>query len=462
MKACLVSWWDSLSASFWFVPALIVVAAIGLSFAMIELDRLAQDRVMQTVRWVWSGGPDGARGLLSTIAGSMITVAGVVFSITIVSLTLASSQFGPRLMRNFISDKGNQLVLGTFVATFVYCLLVLRTVRGEGGFEFVPHFSTTLGLVLALVDIGVLIYFIHHVATMIQAPYIIALVARELDESIDHMFPEQLGHSEPAPRRQDPVQEVPEDFARQACAVTAAHEGYLQAIDAGGLMRLAVENDLLIILWYRPGGFIVRSSKIMEVWPSERVSEELISQLSDTFILGPARTPTQDVEFAVRQLVEIAVRALSPGINDPHTAMTCIDRLGAALCRLTGREIPSPYRYDSENKLRVVADAVTFAGVADAAFDQIRQYGRSSASVTIRLLEMIAVIAEWVQRKEDRAALRRQALMIQRGSETALPEEQDRKEVEQRYQTALQALMDNIDEQHSNATNDRGLQKGKA
>ena len=458
MKARLISWWDLLSTSFWFVPALMIVAAIGLSFAMIELDRLTEERVMQTLDWIWRGGPEGARGLLSTIAGSMITVAGVVFSITIVSLTLASSQFGPRLTRNFISDKGNQLVLGAFVATFVYCLLVLRTVRGGDGSEFVPHFSITLSLVLALVDIGVLIYFIHHVATMIQAPHIIALIARDLEESIEHLFHEQLGQNKTTPHRSEPEQDIPGDFARRARAVTANHEGYLQVIDTEGLMRLAVQNDLLIVLRYRPDSFIVRGSKIMEVWPPERVSQELISELGETFILGPARTPMQDVEFAVRQLVEIAVRALSPGINDPFTAMTCVDRLGAALCRLADHDTPSPYRYDAENKLRVVADVVTFAGVTDAAFNQIRQYGRSNAAVTIRLLEMIAVIAEWAQRKEHRAALRRQALMIKRGSETALPEEKDRKEVEQRYRTALQALTGS-DEQRL-TVDTRELQKG--
>lgn len=457
MKARLVSWWNSLNTSFWFVPALMVVAAISLSFVMIALDRLAEDRVIQPLGWIWSGGPEGARGLLSTIAGSMITVASVVFSITIVSLTLASTQFGPRLVRNFIVDKGNQLVLGTFVATFTYCLLVLRTVRGGTDFEFVPHFAITLALVLALVNIGVLIYFIHHEARMIQAPHVIALVARDLDESIDNLFPEQLGHSEPGPHGHDLEQEAPKEFARQARPVTANHEGYLQAIDAEGLMHLARQNDLRIVLRYRPGGFIVQGSTIMEVWPQKRVSEDLLLQLSATFLLGPARTPAQDLEFAVRQLVEIAMRALSPGINDPFTAMACVDRLGAALCRLAGREIPSPYRYDAENKLRVVADAVTFASVTDAAFNQIRQYGRSSAAVTIHLLDMLAVIAERIQRKEDRAALRRQALMIKRGSETALPEEQDRKDVELRYQAVLQVLMDSVDEQSSTMIDRKGL-----
>jgi len=152
------------------------------------------------------------------------------------------------------------------------------------------------------------------------------------------------------------------------------------------------------------------------------------------------RLRLQDVEFAIDQLVEIALRALSPGVNDPFTAMACIDRLGTALASLAERRIPSGYYYDDENNLRMITDQVTFAGIVETAFNQIRQYSRSSTAVTIRLLEAIAVIAARSQTKEERAALRRQAIMIRRGSVDSLPEEFDREEVEERYQTVLSIL----------------------
>jgi uncharacterized membrane protein len=191
MKTKLLKLWDSLRATFWLVPTLMAIMAIGLSFAMVALDEAVGNRVLEKVGWVWAGGPEGARGLLSTVAGSMITVAGVVFSITIVALSLASSQYGPRLLRNFVRDKGNQIVLGSFIATFVYCLLVLRTVRGDDGAHFVPAIAITLGMVLTLASLGVLIYFIHHVSISIQAATIIGLVSHELNEVIERLFPEK-------------------------------------------------------------------------------------------------------------------------------------------------------------------------------------------------------------------------------------------------------------------------------
>lgn len=177
-SARLANLWESLRTSYWFVPTLMTAGGVALSFASVHLDERVNYKWVRTVGWIWAGGAEGARQVLSTIAGSMITVAGVAFSITIVALTLASNQFGPRLLRNFVRDAGNQIVLGTFIATFVYCLLVLRTVRGEDDTEFVPYVSVTLGVAFALTSLGVLIYFIHHVAISIQAENLIASVAR--------------------------------------------------------------------------------------------------------------------------------------------------------------------------------------------------------------------------------------------------------------------------------------------
>ena len=433
--------WEYLRTSFWCIPALLVVAAIGLSFAMIEADRLTKDEVLSHIGWVWSGGPEGARGLLSTIAGTMMTVAGVVFSITIVILALASSQLGPRLLRNFRQENATKFVLGTFIATFVYSLLVLRTVRAGGG-EFVPYLSISVAMVLALLSVGVLIYFIHHVSILIQAPNIIALAYADLEASIKRIYPKQLGEAPPQPNH-DP--ELPALFDERAAMITANTSGYLQTIDTAQLMQLAIQQDLLLRLHVRPGDFLVQGGQLLHVWPPEKADDRLTKSLAALFTLGPQRTPLQDVEFAVNQLVEAAVRALSPGVNDPFTAITCVDRLGAALCLLAEREIPSPYRYDETNTLRVITDITSFAGVLNTACDQIRQYGRSSVAVTIRLLEMLAAVAARAQRDPDRAALRRQAAMMKRGSETALAEEEDRKDVDQRFKAVLDALAESAD-----------------
>jgi uncharacterized membrane protein len=364
----------------------------------------------------------------------------VVFSITMVALTMASAQFGPRLLRNFMRDTGNQVVLGTFVATFLYCVLVLRTIRSSDGAAFVPYIAVTVAIALALASLGVLIYFIHHTSTAIQVSSVIARVSRELDAAIERLFPQRVGQATPEPQHAGRAEALPEACEHRAAAVAASASGYLQGIDSDTLLLIAQEYDCLLRVQTPPGSFIVQGGTLVLVWPGERLDESLVERVQEAFIVGPERTPAQDVEFCINQLVEIAVRALSPGINDPFTAITCIDRLGAALCRLAQRVIPSPYRYDDEKHLRLIAYPVTFEGVTDAAVNPIRQYGRSSAAVTIRLLETLAVAAAYTHREEDRTALRRQAMMIERGSREGLPEEWDQQDVQEHYQAVIRAL----------------------
>lgn len=447
MKTKVFALWDSLRSSFWFVPFLMAASAVGLSIAMIALDEALRDGVVRRVRFAWLGGPEGARQLLSTIAGSMITVAGVVFSITLVALSQTSAQFGPRLLRNFMRDPGNQVVLGTFVSTFLYCLLVLRTVRNHNGDEFVPSLAIAVALTLAILSLGVLIYFIHHVSRSLQVSTLITMVSQELAHAVDRLFPEKLGRGMPPQTTSQSTEAILAEFERDACPIPAEESGYLQGIDTETLMQVATRHDLRLRVCHRPGSFVARHGRLALARPKERTDQALTAQIRDAFILGPDRTPAQDVEFAILQLVEIAVRALSPGVNDPFTAITCIDRLGAALCHLAERVIPSPYRYDGAGTLRVVATPVTFAEAADAAFNYIRQYGRTSAAVTVRLLETITSVAAHARREEDRAALLRHAMMIERGSREGLAEEWDRKEVEARFHAALQALQRGADSQ---------------
>ena len=439
MKTKLLNYWEIVRSSYWFLPTLMTGLAIGLSFLTVALDHFAVSEHPELLVWVYTGGADGVRTLLSTLAGSMITMASVTFSITIVALSLASSQFGPRLLINFMRDTGNQVVLGTFIATFVFSLLVLRTVRSVDEITFVPHISVTVAVFLALASMGLFIYFIHHVSISIQVQHVIASVERELNTAIDRLFPDKKSYLafEYELRNED---DVPEDFDQAAEPVTATHSGYLQSIDNEGLMKLAIEHDLLLRLEHRPGNFIASGSDLINVWPNERFEEGLSEKINDAFILGAQRLRIQDVEFAIDQLVEIALRALSPSINDPFTAMACVDRLGVALAHLAEQQIPSGYRYDDENTLRLIADSVTFEGLVETSFNQIRQYGRSSVAVTIRLLETIAVIAAHTHTQTEREALRQQAKMIKQGSDEAIPEEHDRQDVEESYQIVARIL----------------------
>ena len=422
--------------------------AAALAVCAVELDKAVAIDWMQRLGWSYSGGAEGASLLLGTVAGSMIAIAGTVFSMTLVALSLASSQLGPRLLRNFMRDTANQVVLGTFVATFIYCVLVLRTIRRVDEGAFVPHLSVSIGVLLAMVSIGVLIYFIHHVSVSIQADEVVTRVSRELEDGIDRLFPGHLGKpgSEFSNTPTDP--DLPAEFAREARPVGALADGYLQQIDTHALMALAAEEDLLLRLERRPGHYLVKGRTMVMVWPGDSVTETLVDKLNAAFVLGNQRTAAQDVEFSFLRLVEIAVRALSPGINDPFTAIACVDRLGSGLCRLARRDMPSALRFDRHGRLRLVAPGSSFAGIADAAFNQIRQSARSNPAVAIRMLDAIAQIAEHVQRLPDTACLQRHADMIVRGAREAVPEADDLLAVEAAFMAATRALRELHDCQH--------------
>jgi uncharacterized membrane protein len=432
VKTRLLAMLETLRANYWLVPALMAAGAIGLSFLTIEIDSRLDTEVIDSLGWVYGGGTEGARALLSTVAGSIITVAGVVFSIIIVVMSLASSQFGPRILRHFVRDRVNQFVLGTFVATFIYCLLVLRTVRGQDEGGFLPHVSVTVALVLALVSLSVLIFFIHHVAVAIQAPNVIANVAHELDGVIDRLFPD--GHP------QEP-NGAPGWFNESDCTVVEADaSGYLQAVDTDLLLEQAAAREARIRLLRRPGHFITAGTPIAHVAPASACDAKVMKKVNAALILGPHRTPTQDVEFAIHQLVEIAVRALSPGVNDPFTAMTCLDWLGSALRRLVETEMPEEHRLTREGKTLVTIPATTFTGVCDAAFNQIRQHARRDVAVTIRLLETIAAVASDARRPEHRDALRCHADLARRNSRATIHDQQDQRDIHSRYAAVMRTI----------------------
>jgi uncharacterized membrane protein len=361
--------------------------AILLSYAAVTLDAAIGVEAVREFGWFYTFGPEGARALLSTVASSMVTVAALTFSITMLTLQLASTQFGPRLVRNVMRDRGTQAVLGTFVATFVYCLLVLRTVRGVEGASNVPHLSVAFGVLLALASLGVLIYFIHHVAHSLRVETILSDLASEACAAIDRLYPELMG--EPAAPGALQSEEWSPGPEVTCCKVTATDSGYVQHQDEDALMRLAMEHDLFIGVEARPGRFVTDGDPLYSVWPRDRCSDEVIRALRTTVDLGLDRTPSQDVAFSARRIVEIAQRALSPGINDPTTALYCLDRLEVVLLRMAGRQVPSPLRLDGESVPRVLTTPHTLDELAYPALAAVARYGLSDRDVTDRLLALI-------------------------------------------------------------------------
>ncbi len=424
------NWWDTLTATLWFLPAVMTVASIALAAGIVAIDRTTKD-VHEGWFFLYSGGAEGARSVLSTTAGSMITVAGVAFSATMVALSFASSELGPRLLRNFMKDRGNQIVLGTFIATFVYCLLVLRTVS-ESPEPFVPHFGVTVGLVLALASLAVLIYFIHHVARTLQADYVIGVVARELDHAIEFMYPGGLGEDAPPERMTELKERERELRSESAAGVCVDVPGYVHALDVNAVMKLARRHDLVVRILSRPGKYVHDGRPVAEIWPATAVDDSIRRTVADAFIIGRTRTSQQDVEFAINQLVEVAARALSPGINDPFTAITCIDRLSTGLLHMMRRDFPPRFRLDADGQLRVIADRPDFLGVVDASFHQIRQSGANMPAVTIHLLESLKILLEHANTDEHRRALGRHVELVGRAGLRESGERSDREDVQDR------------------------------
>lgn len=418
MRARLRDRLDSVRASYWFVPTLMAIGAVLMSTATLALDRALGSNVLGSV---YTGGAEGARGVLAVIATSMITVAGVTFSIALASMALASAQFGPRLLRNFMRDLGNQIVLGTFLATFLFSLLVLLAVRsGDEGAVFVPAISIGMAVLLTLASTTVLIYFIHHAATLIQVAHIVASVTADLERDIDRSFTEATGEAGAGV--------APAALPCGAGAPVEAHgTGYIEVVETTGLVDLMHRRDMVARIVRHPGSFVVPGDVLAEIWPAGSLDAGVSHSVRGAFILGSQRTEQEDVGFAIQQLVQIALRALSPAINDPFTAAMCVDRLGAVMTRVVCRPVPSPYRF-RDGRLRVVTTVPSFDHLLGSSFSEIRRNARTQLGLSMRLLTTLAAVAARATRAEDRAAVATEARLVVDGfvAESLLPAERGR------------------------------------
>ena len=401
-------WWQEMRSSFWFVPAVIVLGAVGLATGLIAVDATVELHVDKKWPLLFGAGAAGSRGLLTAVASSMITVAGVVFSITIVALSLTSSQYTSRVLRNFMRDRMNQVVLGVFVGIFAYCLVVLRTIRGGDEGAFVPSLAVLGGLVLAFVGIGFLIYFIHHISMSIQASSIIAAAAEETIAAVDHLFPKGLGDNADEDADGNPA--VP--LAEQTwSAVGARKTGYIESIDGDALLALARKHGTIVRMERGIGEFVVEGTPLVSVAGPGGPDEETAAELNAVYVISRQRTVQQDAGFGIRQIVDIAMKALSPGVNDTTTAVMCVDYLGAILARLAVRGIATPHRLD-QGELRVIARGPSFESLLAEAFDQIRQNAEGNVAVLTRQLQALETIAGQTANARRRQALRQQADLI--------------------------------------------------
>jgi len=438
-QARLPSWrWEALRTTFWLVPTAFVFGAALLFLLTFEIDLAAYDHHFTLPFWIRTGSADAGRQVLIAIAAAVITVIGVVFSITILALTLASQQFGPRMMRNFVRDVGNQMTLGVFVGTFVYSVLALGSITGGLHRDFVPHLSITIAEALLLVDLGVLIYFIHHIAKSIQLPEVIAGIARDLTRAIDSEFPLHRPETERA--AEEPVgRSVPELLQLiddRGVVVPSITSGYLQFVGYAQLVDIASRTDSVIRLDHRPGHFIAAGQSLATVWPGGAAGQVALA-LSKAHVTGPHRTLMQDPVFAIDQLVEIAIRALSPAVNDTFTALTCIDWLSAGLSQVSSRTLSEGVYRDRFHRVRLIETDPSYARMVNRAFDKIRQSSRGMPAVLIRMLDALSSVASETTSLEQRRILTRQAEMILLSAEESVPEANDLEDIRFRYRRFL-------------------------
>lgn len=390
-------WWR-LRASFWFIPALVVLASMAAGVALVEVDARQTIDLAQWSPRLFGAGAEGSRAMLSAIATSMVTVAGVVFSITIVTLSLTSTQYSPRVLRNFMRDMPTQVVLGAFVGVFAYCLVVLRTIRGDGEIAFIPSLAVLGGIAYAFVGIGVLIFYIHHVALSIQASSILERIAEETASAIDHLFPQELGGAPPEQRQAErlPLTWTP---------IRATRSGYVQSVDAQVLLDVAGKLGRVLRLRVLVGDFVAEHGAVADIGGEPAPRDEDVQHVRACVVLGRQRTVEQDAAFGLRQLVDVALRALSPGVNDPTTACMALDQLSWLLGRLACRAMPEPLRFE-DHELRVIARAPVFGDLLSGALLPIIRHARGDEDVLATVLGTIETVSAAASAPDRRLAVR--------------------------------------------------------
>ncbi|MFU8857510.1 MAG: DUF2254 domain-containing protein [Deferrisomatales bacterium] len=430
---------QEIRSSFWFVPAGFVLGAVVLATVLITVDASFDLQVAERWPLLFGAGAAGARGLLTAVAGSMITVAGVVFSITLVALSLTSSQYTSRVIRNFMRDRGTQSVLGVFVGIFAYCLVVLRTIRAGDEVEFVPSLAVLAGLLLAFVGIAFLIYFIHHISVSIQASSIVAATAQETIAAVDHLYPVALGDEDD--------EEADGDLATSLenqswFAVPARKTGYIETIDADALLALARKHGGILRMERGIGEFVVEGAPLVSIAdPDGRDGwvGETAAALNAVYVVSRHRTVEQDAAFGIRQIVDIALKALSPGINDTTTAVMCVDYLGAILSRLAARRIATPHWLD-QGELRVMARGPSFESLLDEAFDQIRQNAAGNVAVLSRTVGALQVVSGQTPSPSRRRAVQEKVQWVADLAERTIASPHDRARFVNRLARARKTL----------------------
>ncbi len=382
---------DAFRTRLWPLPTIAVMFALLLGLTLPELDAAIDDDLPSRVSvWLFGGDADAARSLLGAIASSLITVTALTFSLTVVTLQLASSQFSPRLLRTFTRDQFVQVTLALFLATFTYALTVLRAVRGTGdgeGVELVPKVAVTLAFVLAVASVLGLVLFLAHLTEQIRVETMLRNVHREAVATMRTVLAER----DPAGAYREPVPAAPRD----SLTLLAADDGFLTRVDQAGLLAMTVEEEALVSLDVHPGAYLVRGTPLGSAWSpgggplSSDAAERIAARVAGCIHVGFERTSGQDVGFGLRQLTDVANKALSPGINDPTTAIHALGHISALLCALSDHDLGAALLRDDDDRVRVVMHRPDLASYVDLGISQPRRYGAADPQVLQKIFQVL-------------------------------------------------------------------------
>jgi len=421
MSAGLTSVWEDVRSSLYFIPGLLVLGAAGLASGLLVVDAARPD-LADTTSWLFGGTASAGRTLLSTIATSLITVISIAFSVTMVALQQAASNLTPRVLRTFTRDKGNQVVLGVYIGTFAYALLVMRQIReSDGGAdEFVPALSISVAILLALVAMGLLVYYIHHTSRALEVTWILGSIAAETEEPLESLYPEELGRGRHEPPLVSALVAELCPPGRGATEVRARDPGYLRRLDFDQLKAATPPDATLVRVHPVMGAYVLPGETVLSICPARPLDEDAERSLLNALAFGAERSVEQDELFGIRQMVDIAVKALSPGVNDPTTAEQCLDRIGAVLAQLMNRAFPSPRR-EADGRTYLIA-RWGFREFVGQALDQIRRGAASDVKVTLHFVDVARRLAEQAPNPERRRVLDEQIEAVLDGLPADLPE----------------------------------------
>jgi uncharacterized membrane protein len=422
--------WDRMKVSLWFVPLVMALVAVLLSWLLGRLDEQVPNELISNSKLILSGSPGEMRTIMIGVAGTVLATAGVVFSLLTLPLSTVASQFGSRLLRIFMRDRTTQFILGMFVATFCYCLFTALSIPPIDTQAGAPQITVTFGLLLMLLTFASLIILIQHISIMLQAPNIVAAAGSDLRDvvgvrdSAEASENQNLSGSESC--------EMDSLTESEAYPLRVRRTGYIQFVDPEIILNLAKERDLMLRLLHKPGHFVLSGEVAALVWPGAKVDARLAKHLRRGIQIGNQRTPTQDIEYAINQLTEIAVRAMSPAINDPFTALTCLDHLADGLAQYVRFGESSPNFYDKDGRLRLVFASASLEELLGAAFDMLRHASCDNASVLLRMLDAIDAIGQAAKSPAARRELLRHVHLVQAESQAGALIEPDTQRIRQR------------------------------